>query len=131
MKIYKNNASVELSLEDFLELLEEDALEEIIEMVIDLDETGSIKGEYGDDIQFISVENIGDIKGLFDFIEDDISYYDTISEEDLAEIFGTGSTIGNMFDSDNNIKDNFVLSNEDLKAKRIVERFGHIDNASK
>jgi len=142
MKIYKNNASVNLSLDEFLKLLEEDAVEDIIDMVNDLEQTGSVSsgefdnlmGDLDGDVLYMGAINLDDYDGELDYLWDDIidnpDNYQMISEEDFENLFGKDSTLGKVFNSDQEILDNFLLSNEDLKVKRIVERFRHIDDAS-
>jgi hypothetical protein len=153
MRIYKGEAGVTLTLENFLDLLEEDALEDIIDMVMDLEMTGSITGhsvmgdfdgEFGDDVVFLGVINLedfdGDIESLLedenfgfanvlDFLTEDASHFDELTDEDLDLIFGPGSSAS--FISDEELMDNFLCSNEDLKVKRIVQRFHHILDAQK
>lgn len=133
MKIYKNDASIELSLEDFLELLEEEALDQIIDMVIDLEASGSINGDYdGENIIYMgSIDlNDGDIEDLFDFL-DSAENFEIMSEEDLDTIFGSGFLPNEYgFLDDEDMIDSLMSSNEDLKVRRIVQRFRHIDSAS-
>lgn len=133
MKIYKNNTGVEMKMEDFLNLLEEDALDEIIDMVLDLEATGSIKGDFdGEQLYSIGVMNVNDLgldggqmDDLFDYIKDNPDSYEVVSEEDFANLFG-GEALGSLFMDDEDIIDNLMLSNEDLKVKKIVQRFNHI-----
>lgn len=156
MRIYKGEAGVTLTLENFLDLLEEDALEDIIDMVLDLEMTGSITGQsfmgdfdgdiLGDDVIFLGVINLedfdGDIDKLFedenigfanilDYLTEEQGHFDDLSEEDLDLIFGPGSSMGASFISEEELMDNFLCSNEDLKVKRIVQRFHHILDAQK
>jgi hypothetical protein len=155
MRIYKGEAGVDLTLESFLDLLEEDALEDIIDMVLDLEATGSIKGtsfigdfdgDFDDDVVFLGVINLEDFDGdidslfedegvgfanLFDFLSEEQGYFDNLSEEDLDLIFGPTSTLGASFPTEEELMENFLCSNEDLKVKRIVQRFRHILDAQK
>lgn len=158
MRIYKGEAGVTLTLENFLDLLEDDALEDIIDMVLDLEMTGSITGQsimgdfdgdFGEDVVFLGVINLEDfdgdidslledenfgfanIPGIFDFLTEQPGHFDELSEDDLNLIFGPGSSLGSSFMSEEELMDNFLCSNEDLKVKRIVQRFRHILDASK
>jgi hypothetical protein len=155
MRIYKGEAGVDLTLESFLDLLEEDALEDIIDMVLDLEATGSIKassllgdfdGDFDDEVVFLGVINLDDFDGdiedlldieniglenLFDFLSEEPGHFDDLTEEDLNLVFGPGNKLGEAFFSEEDILDNFFCSNEDLRVKRIVQRFHHILDASK
>jgi hypothetical protein len=156
MRIYKGEAGVTLTLENFLDLLEEDALEDIIDMVLDLEATGSINGQslmgdfdgdlMGDDVVFLGVLDLSDFDGdieellngdstglesILDYLVDEPGFFDAMSEEDFESLFGTESTLGGSFLSDEDILDNFFASNEDLRVKRIVQRFHHILDAQK
>jgi hypothetical protein len=134
MKIYKGDVGIDLTVDAFLELLEEDALDEAINMVLDLEATGSIKGDFDGDIIYMGAIDLdefdGDISGLFDHITDNIEHYEVISEEDFESVFGAQSAMGGAFLSDEDIINNFLFSNEDLRVKRIAQRFRHIDDAS-
>lgn len=160
MRIYKGGAGVEITLENFLDLLEEDALEDVIDMVLTLEETGSIKGDFnglkavdldalkgdfdgdvvflgtidlsdfdGDFESLFDIQNIG-LENLLDYLVDDPDYFEDISEDDLSNLPGPFSTTGSPFLTKEEMMDNFLCSNEDLKVKRIVRRFRHIDDAS-
>lgn len=132
MKIYKNSACVNLELDEFLDLLEEDALDDVIYLVMDLDATGTavddevmdgdFDGEFHTKIYHIDDGQIGDILG---FLGDNVEYYPVADNETLDKIFGvTGSNHG--FIDDEFLMDNLMLSNEDLLVQRIVNRFGYL-----
>lgn len=135
MKIYKNNSKVELELEEFYDLLEEDALDQVIYMVLDLDETGSInKGpqlpnllgdEDGDSITRVYYSEGLEMEELLSMFGDNIEYIGmgTMSEEDLDEVFESS---GGGFINDSTLMDNLLLSNEDLRVRKIVERFSRL-----
>ena len=138
MKIYKGDAAVELTLDNFLDLLEDDALEDVINMVLDLEATGSIKGkDFDGEIVYLGavdmddLDDYDDIEGLFDHITDGLENYEIISVDDFENIFGADSLLGAAFLDDEDILDNLYLSNEDLRIKRIVQRFRHIEDASR
>lgn len=138
MKIYKGDAAVEITMENFLTLLEDDALDDLIDMVLDLEETGSIKkSDLDGDIVYLGTIDLddldefdGEIDGLFDHITDGLENYEILSVEDFENLFGKDSLFGAAFDDDEDILDNLLLSNEDLRIKRIVQRFRHIEDAS-
>lgn len=134
MRIYKGESGVEMSLEGFLDMLEEDAVHEVINMVNDLDRTGSIKGDFDGDVIYMGEINLndydGDISDIFDRLAENSDNYETMSQEDFEEVFGKESSIGGAFLDDDEILDNFLYSNEDLRVKRIVERFSHIESSS-
>jgi hypothetical protein len=134
MKIYKGDVSIDLGLKDFLELLEEDALDEIIDLVVDLEQTGSISPNntgFEAGMYMIDVTDYdGNIEDLFDKFAQNPEAYEITSEEDLSNLFGVESMLGQSFASDEDIMDNFLLTNEDLKVKRILKRFGHVNDAS-
>lgn len=164
MKIYKGEAGVTLTLENFLDLLEEDALEDIIDMVLDLEMSGSITGQsvmgdfdgdmFGDDVVFLGVVDLSDFDGdiesllqdedflekileqegvgftnILDFMSDDPGHFDELSEDDFNQL--SSFLTGDVFLSDEDLLDNLLCSNEDLKVKRIVQRFHHILDAQK
>jgi hypothetical protein len=124
MRIYKGDVGYELTVQSFLDLLEEDALDELINSVLELDANASFAGDFdGDMIHVVQVdldEFDGDLSNLFDHITDNIEHYEVISEEDFEEVFG------NPFLTEEDIMDNLLFSNEDLRLKRIVDRFRHI-----
>lgn len=142
MKIYKGDAGIEITLDAFLELLEEDAIEEIVDMVVSLEATGSINGDinsmYGDydgDMIYLGVLDMdefdGDVGSLFDHITNNIEHYEVISEGDLQEFLESAELLeAGELDILEDVMDELLLSNEDLKVKRIVNRFRHIDDAS-
>lgn len=120
MKIHKNSASIDLSLDDFLELLEEDALDDILELLTDLDETG-VMNPNNDSTAW------------------EEAFSDAIGNPDDYEIYYLGELDGEEYDElfsnpDNSLLDeilgNLLFSNEDLKVRRIVDRFHHIEDAS-
>jgi hypothetical protein len=134
MRIYKGDVGMELTVQSFLDLLEEDALDEAINMVLDLDAASSLSGDYDGDLIYMGSIDLdgfdGDLENLFDHITDNIEQYDTMDELDLLdlqEILNSGLILGNPFMDDDELLDNILLSNEDLRVKRIVQRFGHID----
>jgi hypothetical protein len=124
MRIYKGDVGYELTVQSFLDLLEEDALDELIDSVLELDAHASLKGDFdGDMIHVVQVdldEFDGDLSNLFDHITDNIEHYEVISQDDFDEVFG------HQFLTEEDIMDNLLFSNEDLRLKRIVERFRHI-----
>lgn len=133
MKIYKGDVGIDLSVQAFLDLLEEDALDEAINMVLDLDAAASELGEFGETMHigvFIDEDFDGNIDGLFDHITNNLEHYEVIEEKDFESAFGKQSGLGQAFYSDEDIENNFTLSFEDLRVKRMVGRFRHIDDAS-
>lgn len=134
MRIYKGDVGFELTVQSFLDLLEEDALDEIINCVLDLEAEAALHSDFDGDIVYlgeVDLDNLdGDLSGLFDHITNNIDHFDVIEEDDYDTIFGKESALGAMFLDDADILDNFLLSNEDLRIKRIVKRFRHIDDAS-
>lgn len=135
MRIYKGDTGMELTVQAFLDLLEEDALDEAIDMVLELDAAASsFEGDFDGDIVFLGEINLdnydGDLTNLFDHITENIEQYDDMDELDLAdleEIFAETMMLGSAYMTDDELLDNLLLSNEDLRVKRIVERFRHID----
>jgi hypothetical protein len=125
MRIYKGEAGFELTTQSFLDLLEEDALDELINAVIDLEAADPMQGDYDGDMIFLGEVDLdgfdGDLSNLFDHITGNIDHFDIMSEEGFEDV------IGNMFLSEEDMMDNMLMSNEDLRVKRIVERFRHID----
>lgn len=135
MKIYTGDVGMELTVQSFLDLLEEDALDEAINMVLDLEAaSSSLKGDFDGDVVFLGSVDLddydGDLTNLFDHITGNIEQYDDMDELDLMElqeILSSGLILGNQYMDDDELLDNLLLSNEDLRVKRIVERFRHID----
>lgn len=118
-----------MKMEDFLELLEEDALDEIINMVIDLEATGSIAGDLDGDILYgvIDLSDYdGNVDDLLDNLMSDPEYLNELSDEEFDKLFISGDT----FLSEEDMMEHFLLSNEDMRIKRIAERFRHIDDAT-
>lgn len=147
MKIYKNNSYVKLELDEFLGLLEEDALDEIIYMVQDLDATGSINGEYGGDYSGALDDYTGDIEDILNGDYPAVVYYqDGIDITDLMEMFPNDTEFYPVSENDEmfqsmlydfpgyedgmiageTLMDNLLLSNEDLRVRKIVKRFNHL-----
>jgi len=117
MKIFKNKASITLTLEEFLGLLEEDALDDILMLLEDLDETGSIKGDRDgnyDNDYWASMDALIDDEWWYTDEEDEELWASL--EKELAAIFGGMNTI---------VKDG---SEEDKKVQKIVERFRYIED---
>lgn len=130
MKIYKGDVGIELTTQAFLDLLEEDALDEAINMVLDLDAAASDLGETMYMGVIIDEDFDGDLEGLFDHITNNLENYEVIDEKDFESAFGKQSGLGQAFYSDQDIEDNFRMSAEDLRVKRMFTRFRHIDDAS-
>ena len=132
MKIYKGDVGCELTVQAFLDLLEEEALDELIETVLELDAAATMS-DLDEDVYFMGAVNLdqfdGDLSNLFDHITDSSEHYETLSEEDFNNIFGAYSAMGGSFTNDDEIYNNLMLSNEDLKVRRIVNRFRHIEEA--
>lgn len=137
MRIYKGEVGVDLTVEAFLDILEEDALDEIVDMVMDLEATGSIKEFKGDldgDIIYLGQVNLddldNDLSALFENMESNMEFYDAFSEEEMVSMFMDDPYAIPYFDLEEELMDNFLLSNEDIRVKRIVKRFSHINDAS-
>lgn len=132
MKIYKGDVGCELTVQAFLDLLEEEALDELIDTVLELEAAGTM-GDLDGDVYFMGEVSLdkfdGDLGNIFDHITDSSEHYETLSEEDFNNIFGAYSAMGSSFTNDDEIYNNLMLSNEDLKIRRIVNRFSHIEEA--
>lgn len=149
MKIYKNSSYVKLELDEFLGLLEEDALDEIIYMITDLDNSGSINGDddgdYDDEFLDVLEGYAGDISDILMGDFPSVVYYqEGLDLADLMEIFPDDtefhpvsadfneSMIGDFpgYESGmvagESLMDNLLLSNEDLRVRKIVKRFSHL-----
>lgn len=126
MKIYKNGAKVELDLDEFLDLLEEDALDDVIYLVMDLDSTGSIKNSTQEGTyKKIYYSDGMNMEEMLEAIGEDVEHYSLISEETLDKIFG-GAGAMNGFIDEERLMDTMLLSNEDLRVRRIVDRFFYL-----
>jgi hypothetical protein len=138
MKIYKNNSYVKLELDEFLDLLEEDALDEIIYMIMDLDASGSINGnsidDYDEDYSDMDEEFITkiyytdsiDIQELMSIFPDDVEYYSMEdNDEMLNQIIDFPGYIDGVIAGET-MMDNLLLTNEDLQVRKIVKRFNHL-----
>ena len=126
MKIYKNGAKVELDLDEFLDLLEEDALDDVIHLVMDLDSTGSIKNSTQEGTyKKIYYSDGMNMEEMLEAIGEDVEHYLLISEETLDKIFG-GAGAMNGFIDEERLMDTMLLSNEDLRVRRIVDRFFYL-----
>lgn len=121
MKIHKNSASVDLTLDDFLGLLEEEALDDILELLTDLDETGVMNPSNDSKAWEEAFEEA--IGNPDDY---EIYYLGELDEEDYDELFSNPD--GPLLDE--LLLQNLLFSNEDLKVRRIVDRFHHIEDAS-
>lgn len=141
MKIYKNNANITLSLDEFLDLLEEDALEDVFIMLMDLDETGSINPNnlYSNDVTYeyyyVDSEDFDELLnglGDIDYMFDEEDMY-AMSDEELDMVFGVHDSYEDFDEIDpdyagemGSLADELLMSNEDLRIRRIVNRFKHI-----
>lgn len=146
MKIYKNSAYVTLELDEFLGLLEEDALDEIIYMVSDLDASGTISSD-DDMFQGALDDYDGDIEDILSGDFPAVVYYqDGVDISDLMDIFpddtefhlvsGDDDMLLSMMDefpgyddgmiAGESLMDNLLLSNEDLRVRKIVKRFSNL-----
>ena len=134
MRIYKGEVGVDLTVEAFLDILEEDVLEELIDMVLDLEATGSIKSDLDGDIIYLGQVDLDDIEGsletLFEDMENNMEFYDAYPEDELLNVFANEPYDIPYFDFEEELMDSLLLSNEDIQVKRIVKRFSHIDDAS-
>ena len=130
MRIYKGDVGIELTIQAFLDLLEEDALEEAINLVLDMDAAHSLKEDYGGDFTYIGSFEINDdtLEELFEHIIENIENYEDVEEVDLLSMDEAKKNQTNEpLLSEEDLLDNLFLSNEDLRVKRIVKRFGHIN----
>lgn len=125
MKIVKNNASIELSLDDFLDLLEEEALDDVLSLLEDLDNHGSISNKnWEDDFEDEDLD-IFDEDFFKNYMSDSEVYYlGAVTEEEFEELMAEYQDGDDPFES---LFDNLTLSNEDLKVKKIAQRFRHIN----
>lgn len=121
MRIYKNNASINMSLDEFLEFLEEEALDDLLHMLEQIDENGSIHGDFDGDFIHLSGEDfeatLDDIFANMD--DDDFIYMSEIDEEMFNALMG----------ADAELLDELLMSNEDIKVRKIVEAFSFIDDS--
>lgn len=120
MRIFKGNIGFEMTVQSFLDLLEEDALEEIVETIISIEECDPFYGE-----------------GDFDDYESGMLFMGSLTEEELNDLVNTNdievmsqeefeAVFGQAVPG---AKVKPVLSEEDVRVKRIVERFGCVGDA--
>lgn len=124
MKIYKNGSHIIISLDEFLELIERDAFDQVLEWLdkfegeveqevefipLDLDESGQLKKD--DDYE---------IEDLFDLIhkeiQDVLNSYSALQDQKFEEVIKKNS-------SHSKIKKDEDLTEEDRKVMRILARF--------
>jgi hypothetical protein len=86
MKIYKNNAGIILSLDEFLEFLEEDALEDLLQMLDDAADKGAefedMLGDFDGDIMSITGEDLEELEHIFANMSDEDFIYMGEMDED-------------------------------------------------
>ena len=127
MKIYKGDIGVVLTVQSFLDLLEEDAVEEVIQMILDIEEQSELMG-FGE-AEIIPID-LGELPDNFDAESVFEHFFNNLESYEVYPENGLEALLGDVFSSGEEIMDNLMLSNEDLRVKRIVQRFRHIDTAS-
>lgn len=127
MKIYKGDIGVILNVQAFLDLLEEDAVDEVIQMILDIEEQSALMGF--DEAEIFHVD-MGEIPEDFDADKMFEHFFNNLESYEVYSENGYGALLGDIFHTEEEVIDNLMLSNEDLRVKRIVQRFRHIDSAS-
>jgi hypothetical protein len=108
MRIYKNNASINMSLDEFLEFLEEETFDNVLSLLEELDEKGSMVQDLDPEMN---------------------EYFSGMSEEDFYQIESIGEDMFNMMaGADPDLLDDLALSNEDIKVRDIVSSFFFIED---
>lgn len=123
MKIYLNKSKVELTMDEFLELLEKDALDDILDTLEDLEEIGQNKLSLKDldpSLYDTMFRFDSEIHGnLFDMIDpNNIEVYELNPGEDGLQMIDLTSD-----EHIDLIHDILNSSNEDNKVRRLSELF--------
>jgi hypothetical protein len=123
MKLSKNNACINLSLDEFLEFLEEEALDDVLHLLNQLDQGADlhdIAGDFDGDIIHLSGDNLESI--FSEMTDADFYSLDSMTEEEFLQMIS---------DADPELLDEIMLSNEDIKVRDIVKAFSYIEDLDK
>lgn len=118
MRIYKGNIGFEMTVQSFLDLLEVDALEEIAETIAIIEQDGAFFSAA--DLQD---EEMDEMEGMM--------FLGSLTEEELQDLLDleglevmTQEEFEEVFLPDSVRTPEAAMSEEDLRAKRIADRFG-------
>lgn len=125
MRIFKGNVGFEMTVQSFLDLLEEDALEEIVETIISIEQSDSFYGEgdfedYESGLLFLGSLTEAELDDLANTNDIEI-----MSQEEFEEVFGQNA----LEEVAAQVPAKTPMSEEDAHIKRIVERFGCVGDA--
>lgn len=117
MRLSKNNACIQIGLDEFLEFLEEDTLDDLLHTLNQLDEgvpLSQIKADFDGDL--LSLEDFDDM------MEDEFYALETMTEEEFLRMIES---------ADPELLDEIMMSNEDIKVRNIVRAFSFIESQEK
>lgn len=131
MKIYRGDVGIEMALEDFLDILEDEFADDVFELILGLGEMDEVMSMMDASYGFYGAEGEYDKADLQEYIEDlESEGYDieviAMDADDFKKAFGvdiediTGG--GKIIDT--------KKSAEDMHVERIVRKYAHIDDAS-
>lgn len=124
MRIYRNNAHVELDLEEFLGVLETGTFEELLMMIMELDDGASDEAEYAyEEFEFDTEEDLQEFlnsieDGQYDHIEV-IHINEEIMEQVVQDFMGKNGLSGFYIGAG----EEGWLTAEDKKVRRILDRY--------
>lgn len=119
MKLYKNNACINMSLDEFLEFLEEEALDDVLHLLNKLDEEGAMYADFDGDVAYL--DGGENLESIFAGMSDEDFYMETMNEDVFNMIAGASPEL----------LDELLLSNEDIKVREIVKAFSYIEHPEK
>lgn len=111
MILSKNNACIQMGLDEFLEFLEEETLDDILHTLHQMDEGVSLEQLAGDfDGDILSFDELNEISN-------ELYELDSMTEAEFLRI---------LEQADPDLLDEIMMSNEDIKVRDIVRAFSFI-----
>lgn len=117
MRLSKNNACIQIGLDEFLEFLEEETLDDLLHTLNQMDE--------GVPLSELRADFDGDILSFDDFEgmnEEEFYALETMTEEEFLQMIER---------ADPELLDEIMMSNEDIKVRNIVRAFSFIEHQEK
>lgn len=131
MRIYRGDIGIDMDLEEFLEILEDDYADDVFELILGLGMMEEMEGIMGPEVEVFGAEgqySEADLQAYIKELEAEGYEVEAISMNadefketfgiDIEDITGGGQVV------------NTKKSAEDIHVERIARKYAHIDDAS-